>query len=163
MGELGCIDYYRRQYKYAVGHYQEALKDNPRSALATWGLAKSLGQMGRYREALQALQAFRQANPSEPPFITTEIGYLEGRSGQLAAARAAIRQLNAESLTTFVDPYFIALIYHSFHDERQTYVYLRQARDKRSPFMVSLSTDPKWSDATKDPRFISLLHQLHQI
>ena len=162
ISELGCIDYYRRQYQNAVGHYQQALKANPKSGLATWGLAKSLGQMGRYSEALHVIQAFRQANAAEPPFLTTEAGYLEGRSGHVAEARKAIQQLGTESQAIFVDPYFIALIYHSFHQEDQTYAYLQKALAMRSPFMVSLNTDPKWADAAHDPRFISLLHQLHQ-
>ena len=162
VSELGCIDYYRGQYKDAVTHYREALTRDPHSAVATWGLGKSLGQMGRYQEALQVLRSYRQLTGLEPPLITTEIGYLEGLSGHVDEARATIAKLETASRTSFVDPYFIALLYHSFHDEEHSYLYLQKALSIRSPFLVSLGTEPKWQNALRDQRFGTLLHQLHQ-
>ena len=162
ISELGCIAYYRGQYNDAVVHYREALKGDPRSAVATWGLGKSLGQMGRYQEALQVLRGYSRTSGFEPPLITTEIAYLEGLSGHVAEARAIIAKLQQASQTSFVDPYFIALIYHSLHDEEHSYLYLQKAFNIRSPFLVSLSTEPKWLNAAGDERFAILLHQLHQ-
>ena len=157
ISELGCIEYYRGSYDEAVAHYREALKADPHSPIPYWGLGKSLDRQGKSNQALQALRAFRQANGFEPPVITAEIGYVEGRAGHAAAAHAAIGQLQNESRTSFVDPYLIALIYHSLGQDESAFDYLQGAFAVRSPFLMSITTEPKWKSARTDPRFQNLV------
>ncbi len=160
IGELGCIDYYRGDYTGAVARYRQALATDAHSPMPTWGLGKSLAQQGRYAEALSVLQAFRKANGMEPPLITSEIGYVEGRSGHAREAHATIARLKAEARTVFVDPYLIALVYHGLGDDDASYRYLGQAYEIRSTFLISLTTEPKWQNARKDPRFSSLMARM---
>jgi len=44
----------------------------------------------------------------------------------------------------FVDPYFVALIYLGIGDEQATLQWLDRAYVVRSPFLISITTEPKW-------------------
>jgi hypothetical protein len=83
--------------------------------------------------------------------LTAEIGYALGRAGRREEAEKEIDQLRQESKTIFVDPYFIALIYLGLHDETLTLRWLEQAYQVRSPFLISMTTEPKWREPLKHP------------
>ena len=67
-----------------------------------------------------------------------------------------IQRLQVMSRKRFVDPYFTAIIYLALKDEDQTYAWLDKAYEVRSPFLISIATDPKWSGSQGDPRFQAL-------
>ena len=56
-------------------------------------------------------------------------------------------------MVPYVDPYFMALVYLGMKDAERTYKWLDRAYDSRSPFMISIATDPKWAMSRGDPRF----------
>jgi hypothetical protein len=64
------------------------------------------------------------------------------------------------SRTRWVDPYFIAMIHLALHERGETYAWLDKAYIVRSPFLISLATDPKWSAAQGDPRFQTLWNRM---
>lgn len=160
ISELGCINYYGGRYADAVRYYREALQSDPRSPVPYWGLGKSLAQLGSYPEALNVLRRFRTVNGFEPPLITSEIGYVEGRSGDVSAARRTLRQLVKSSHRAYVDPFLIALVSLSLGDDHATYTWLNRAFDVRSPFLISITSDPKWSSRQKDPRLQAILSEM---
>lgn len=160
IGELGCLNYYAARYEDAVRRYREAIAADPQAALSYWGLGRSLALEGRYSEALDALHKFRELNGSEPPLVTAEIGYSEAASGNRRGALETIRQLERESTTTYVDPYLIAMVYLALKDSEQTYAWLDKAYEERSPFLVSIETDPKWSAARNDHRFEEIWNRM---
>jgi hypothetical protein len=48
-------------------------------------------------------------------------------------------------------------------DEDHTYQWLHRAYEARSPFMISLGSDPKWSDSQSDPRFQQIWNRMMEI
>jgi hypothetical protein len=92
-------------------------------------------------------------NGFEPPIITAEIGYTEGASGDRVAALTTEKQLEQLSTHAYVDPYFMATVYLGMKDADRTYQWLNRAYEARSPFMISIATDPKWSSSRSDHRF----------
>ncbi len=156
IGELGCVKYYAGRYDESIRYYRQALAADPRSPIAYWGVGKSLVREGRYAEALDTLRRFKAVNGFEPPIITAEIGYAEGESGDRKAAIETAHSLEHASAHTFVDPYLIALIYLSVKDTDDTYAWLDKAYADRSPFLISMSTDPKWAASRDDSRFQTL-------
>lgn len=160
IAELGCINYYGGKYDESIRYYRQALAADPHSPLANWGLGKSLDREGRYREALDTLRRFKAMNGFEPPVITAEIGYAEGESGNRKGAIETAHSLERESAHTFVDPYLVALIYLSLKDGDDTYAWLDKAYADRSPFLISMSTDPKWATSRGDARYQDMLGRI---
>jgi serine/threonine protein kinase/tetratricopeptide (TPR) repeat protein len=161
VSELGCVAYYRGDYQEAISHYQEALKLDPHSPIAYWGIGKSLTQQGKFREAVEALQQFQQRNGFEPPLLTAETGYALAREGKVAEARQKIQTLQTQAHAGYVDPYLIAVIYLGLHDKAATYTWLGKAFDAKSSFMISILTDPKWMDSLSDPGFQNIVTRMN--
>ena len=92
--------------------------------------------------------------------LTAEIGYALARAGRRKEAEKEINQLREESKTIFVDPYFISLIYLGLHDEPLTLRWLYQAYQIRSPFLISMSTEPKWKEMLKRPKLQDFVARL---
>jgi tetratricopeptide (TPR) repeat protein len=153
INELGCVSYYGGRYKDSIRYYREAIASDPQAAITYWGLGRSLALEGHYDEALEVLKRFKAVNGFEPPMITAEIGYTEAASGDRQAALATVKRLEQESEITFVDPYLIALVYLGLNDGDNTYAWLDKAYMSRSPFLISIATDPKWSASHGNSRF----------
>jgi serine/threonine-protein kinase len=160
IGELGCIDYYRGDYENAMRHYREAVATDPHSPVPYWGLGKTLSLQGKYGEAVKVMRQFKPANGFEPPLLTAEIGYALGREGKTAQAEQEIAELREQSKSTFVDPYLVSLIYLGMGDERLTLQWLNHAYVVRSPFLISISTEPKWKPMIERPGLQAFLAKM---
>jgi TolB-like protein len=156
IGELGCVNYYAARYDDSIRYYHQALALAPQSVLSGWGLGRSLARVGKYAEALDELKHFKSAHGVVNPLILAEIGYIQALSGDRSAARATVRQLQQMERSRFVDPYFVAVIELALNDQNATYAWLEKAYSKRSSFLISIATDPKWSASMGDPRFQAL-------
>ena len=160
IGELGCINYYRGDYENAMRYYREAVTTDPHSPVPYWGLGKTLSLQGKYGEAVKVMREFKPANGFEPPLVTAEIGYALGRDGKTSEAQREIAELHEESKTAFVDPYLTALIYLGIGDEQATLQWLNRAYLVRSPFLISISTEPKWKAMIERPGLQAFLAKM---
>ncbi len=160
IAELGCVNYYAGHYDDAIRYYQQALTLDPRSVLANWGMARVLAREKRYKEALDRLKQVKKLNGFEPPIITAEIGFTEAASGDRQAALQTLKQLREESKHIYVDSFLMAVVYLGLKDRENTYAWLDRAYQAHSPFLVSLATDPKWSDSRSDSRFEALWNRM---
>jgi hypothetical protein len=139
--------------------YRRALEAGPGSITALWGLGKTYAQMGKYEEALGALQ-HASVHGFTPPVILSEVGYVYGRMGNAKAARDTLRRLNEMSGKIFVDPFFPAEIQLGLGDQDATFLGLNEAYNVRSTILVSIHSDPKWFGLREDPRFQQLEKQI---
>jgi tetratricopeptide (TPR) repeat protein len=160
IAELGCVSYYAGRYDDSLRYYRDAVAADPRAAFVYWGAGRSLAMEGRYVEALETLRQFKAVNGFEPPIITAEIGYTEAASGDRRTALATVNRLEYLSKSTRIDPYFIALVYLGLKDQDRTFVWLNRAFESRSPFLISIGTDPKWSASQNDPRFQEIWNRM---
>jgi tetratricopeptide (TPR) repeat protein len=160
IGELGCIDYYRGDYENAMVHYREAMAKDPHSPVPYWGLGKTLSLQAKYGEAVKVMRQFKPANGFEPPLLTAEIGYALGREGKMSEAQQDIAELREQSKSTFVDPYLVSLIYLGMGDEQGTLQWLNRAYVVRSPFLISISTEPKWKAMIERPGLQAFLAKM---
>jgi TolB-like protein/Tfp pilus assembly protein PilF len=155
--EMGCLNYYGGHYEESVRYYRQSLAAAPHGVVAAWGLGRSLGRQGHYREAIEELKNFNTAFGIEHPLLDAEIGYLQAASGDRAGALATIERLQfIAHHRGFVDPFFTAEIYFALNDQKQAYAWLDKAYGIHSTFLVSMATDPRWSPAQGDPRFQTL-------
>jgi len=162
ISELGCVKYYSGQYDDSIRYYQKAMAIDSQSVLGYWGLGRVLARTGHYKQALDTLRTFKPANGIEPPIISAEIGYTEGVSGDRRSAEQTLQELKQQGKKIYVDPYLVAVIYLSLGDRDSTYAWLDKAYAVRSPFLISLATDPKWSDEASNPRLRALWNRMTQ-
>lgn len=160
ISELGCVKYYAGDYDDSIRYYHQAMAIDSQSVLGYWGLGRALSKTGRHKEALETLRSFKPAHGIEPPIITAEIGYTEGVSGDKRSAKDTLHELKEQAKKIYVDPYLIAVVYLSLGDRENTYSWLDKAYAVRSPFLISLATDPKWSDETSNPRLQALWNRM---
>jgi TolB-like protein len=160
IAELGCVKYYSGHLDDSVRYYRQALTLDSRSVLGYWGMGRSLASEGHYKEALEDLEQFKKSNGFEPTIITAEIGFTEALSGDRRAAMQRLNQLNEESKHVYVDPYLRAVVYLGLKDRENTYAWLDRAYQARSPFLISIATDPKWSASRSDTRFEALWNRM---
>jgi TolB-like protein/Tfp pilus assembly protein PilF len=160
IAELGCVNYYAGHYDESIRSYRHALELDPHSVLGYWGISRSLVREGRYKEALEELKLVKKMDGIEPTIITAEIGFTQASAGDRQAAIKTLKQLNDESKRVYVDPYLNAVIYLGLKDRENTYAWLDRAYVARSPFLISIATDPKWSESQSDARFTALWNRM---
>ena len=160
IGELGCIDYYRSDYENAMRNYREAMVKDSHSPVPYWGLEKTLSLQGKYGQAVKVMRQFKPANGFEPPLLTAEIGYALGREGKTSEAQREIAELREKSKLAFVDPYLVSLIYLGMGEEQVTLQWLNRAYVVRSPFLISISTEPKWKGMIGRPGLQAFLAKM---
>ena len=158
--ELGCVDYYRGDYRTATRYYREAIQADPHSPVSYWGLGRTLVALHQPEEALEVLRAFKVHNGSQPPLISSEIGYALGTMGRKSEALEQERLLTQPHQSTYVDPYLIAVIYNGVGDRGAAFAWLDKAIEARSPFLISLPTEHKWDELRSDPRFQSIIQRV---
>ncbi len=160
IAELGCVNYYAGHYDDSIRYYRQALSLDTHSVLGYWGMGRSLARKGLYKEALDDLKQFKKLNGFEPPIITAEIGFTQAVSGDRRAAMETLNELKEESKHAYVDPYLMAVIYLGLKDREETYALLDRAYQAHSPFLISIATDPKWTDSRSDARFEALWNRM---
>jgi tetratricopeptide (TPR) repeat protein len=160
VAEAGCLSYYRGHYDDALAGFQHAMDCMDHSPLPYWGLGKTLSAMGRYEEAIDALKGFEKKMAFEPPLISAEIGYAFGRSSRMNEARTMIKRLVDQSAVSYVDPYFVSLIFLSMQEYEATFLWLDKAIEARSAFLISLATEPKWSSYHALPEFAERMRRI---
>jgi tetratricopeptide (TPR) repeat protein len=156
IAELGCTAYYARKYDRALQGFTRALTIQPSSVIAIWGLGKTYAQMGKFQEALDALDRASEEGGMLPPPILGEQGYIYGRMKNRQQAQRILDRLTAMSTKVFVDPFFRAEVYLGLGDTAKTMEALNEAFAVRSAIIISFHTDPKWDPLQQDRRFQEL-------
>jgi DNA-binding winged helix-turn-helix (wHTH) protein/TolB-like protein/tetratricopeptide (TPR) repeat protein len=150
--ELGCVAYYHRRYEDAVTIFKKAREHDPTSPLPYWGLGKSFTQLGRYQEAVEALNGFSTRNGNPPPMLIAESGYALARWGKKKEARDCLALLSQLSKSNYINPFFPAVIHLGLDERDLAFRWLSKAADDRSTFLLTILTDPRWDSLLSDPR-----------
>jgi TolB-like protein/predicted Ser/Thr protein kinase len=156
VAELGCTAYYARKYDRALQGFTRALTIQPASINGIWGLGKTYAQMGKFQEALDALDRAPSADGMLPPIILGEQGYIYGRMNNRQPAQLILTRLDEMSRKVFVDPFFRAEVYLGLGNTAKCVEALNDAFATRSAILISIHSDPKWEPIKADPRFQAL-------
>jgi len=81
-------------------------------------MGRAYEQMGMYPQALQAYQSILAFAPHDPALLAL-LGHLDAVSGQPAAARGIISQLQQISSGKYVPTLYVAMIYTGLGDQDQ--------------------------------------------
>ena len=156
---LGEAYYQARQFRESIGPNQEALSIDPHYAVAVINMGRGFEQMRMYPEARQAYQSILAFAPNDPVLLAL-LGHLYAVTGQQAAARGIISQLQQISGNRYVPSVYVALIYIGLGDKNQAFAWLDKAYAERCEYLVYLPTEPAADPLRNDPRFPALLERL---
>jgi len=116
-------------------------------------------QSGDYRVAIAQFE--RSRTLGAPPFITADLAYAYGMSGDRTRAMATLEELRSLSPGGKVAPFNLALVYLGLGDRARALDYLEQAYAASSELLVWLKIDKIYDPLRSEPRFIALMTKLN--
>lgn len=156
---VGFLLYMSRRFGEAVVEYQRVIDMDPWFAPARRELCMALGQLGRHREALDAIAFARTLAPDS--LLTAAIhAQALALAGEHAAARHELDGLMPRAGDSHLLPQFIAATLVALGREDEGLTWLRVALDVRCYTMIWLGVDP-WFDIVRgDEKFRIILESV---
>jgi TolB-like protein/Flp pilus assembly protein TadD len=154
--DLGLFAYYARDYDQAAEYYKATLAMEPHFVPARLGLALAYAQQTQFAEALAEVAEAGKVAPGEPGVLVAD-GYVLGRAGRSAEARAVTADLQRLSTQRFVPAYYVGGVLVGLGDTGGAFTWLAKACEQRCSLLGALEVDPAFDPLRDDPRFAELL------
>jgi Flp pilus assembly protein TadD len=122
------------------------------------GLGQTYVQMGRYEEAIAALDE-AAALAGDVNWVKEVRGWALGLAGRVDEAQRLLGELEKAGTRQKVDPGAFAYVHMGLGDRDRAIAWLRQAYEERSADMVFLRT-PTWDSLRSEPEFIELMNDV---
>ena len=157
--QLAWVLYLGRRYDEALAQCQKiiALDDNFFPARRYAGLVYE--QMGRYQEAIAALNKARNLGGSSP-VILGALAHAEAVAGNHAEAKRLLDEIIAGAPTRRVSAYEVAVIYTGLGEKEKAFEWLEKAYTEHNEYLNYLLVDPRFDKLRKDARYDSLLRRI---
>ena len=153
------VKYYQRDFDGALAQAQRTLDQHPDFILARFWLASSYRQKKMFPQAIAQFDQLRQSYPDNPAMLMA-YGHALAVSGDRAAAKKVLNELQALSHTRYVPAAYIAGIYTGLGDLDQAFHWLDEGYKQKNDRLVYLGVDPLADPLRGDPRFPILLKKV---
>ena len=144
------------QFEKALSQTYKIRTIDPTYFANYWPMGLSLASLGRYGEAVEALEFGRKYAYGDPN-IEGFIGYAAALGGDHDKARAIIADLEARRATGFVSGGTIAIVYQGLGDLDAAMPWYETAVDDRSGECALYWNNPVYTVARRDTRFKALI------
>lgn len=152
--------YFARRFPEAEAAARAALELDPGFLLGWVNLGRALEQQGRFEEAAAGLEKAWAAS-GKAPGLTMLLGHVYARKGDLARARAMLRELQAppvhQGSPLYVPAIYLAAVHSGLGERPAALANLRKALAERCEYLVYLPRDPMADGLRGDPEFAALL------
>jgi eukaryotic-like serine/threonine-protein kinase len=157
--DVGWMLYFARRYDEADDYCRKALDLDSNFWRGHFMLGQSYLQQGRFEQALSELETASRLSHEEtlPVFL---LGFCNARAGKIRVANGILRNLLTRSVTNYVSPGGIAIIYVGLGDRDKAFEWLNRALDDRSGVFEFIKVDPLFDALRADPRFAQLLKRM---
>ena len=153
----GWVNYFARNYDAAIQSYQEALKLDSGFQTAQMKLAWAYEQKGMWPEALVARQGFYIA--AGHPEIARALTDAFVRGGYPEVLRAIVAETEKTDAGPYYSDYEKAKLYAMLGDANKAMTLLRQARVRRSGWLVYVGVEPAFDRLRSNPALAQLVDQ----
>jgi len=157
--ELGRTYYFARFYDLAIKHYREVLDFEPNFLPAHFRLGQAYIQLAMYEEAIDEFQLAMPPSGNDPD-VMAALAFVYAITGRTTEAREMLDQLKALSLQRHVSAYSLALVYIGLDDKDKALMWLRNAYEDRSVWLIGINVDPMLDRLRPDPRFTELVQRV---
>jgi TolB-like protein/Flp pilus assembly protein TadD len=156
------LNYYRAaQFEEAIAMAKRGSAIDPtyRNLYSPW--AASLAELGRYPEALKAMDAVRErSNSTWTDNHLGLLGHIYARMGDRDKALSILRELEDRSKQRYVPRAALADVHLGLGDKDRALVLMQEALSARELLLVGLTVSPHSLSVRKDPRFQAIVSRI---
>jgi serine/threonine-protein kinase len=157
---LGMNCYFARNYEAAIRELTKTIEFDGTFGLARLFLGATHTELGGYDQARQQLEAALQLSGRRPEILGA-LGYLHGRAGDAVGARRILIELTRLARERYVSPVRRAQVHVGLGQRNEALTELEKAYGERAADLAWLGVRPTFASLHAEPRFKSLLAQLH--
>ena len=158
LADAAWVFYCARQYDRAMEASRRAVELDPRFWPAYTYLGLAYEKMGRFPEAIAALEKARQLDDNTAIFEM--LGGAYAASGRKDDARKVLSELTERSKQRYVCPYEVATVYVGLGEKESALQWLQKAEEDRADCVPWMRPDPKLDPLRGDPRFQDLMRRV---
>lgn len=152
------ILYYSRQYDAALKQIRSVLELDPNFEHAQGQMVPSYLQMGRYDEAIDAINHWPEHERGLWPWAWKAAVY--GRSGRPEEARRALAKLEQVPASQIGLPAILLVAYSGTGQKERVLELLEKAYSEHSNAVMQIKVEPLYDPMRNDPRFQDLLRRI---
>ncbi len=157
--EVGWNLYMARQHDGAIEHSLKTLDMEPRFPAAYHTLGLAYEQLGRFEDAIAALDQARVSSGDNPASLSA-LGHAYSMAGRLEDAVELLDRLRALSRTSYVSAYQSAILYTGLGMRDMAIDSLRKAVEERDVWLVWLKREPRLDSLRSDSRLSEILRDM---
>jgi DNA-binding winged helix-turn-helix (wHTH) protein/TolB-like protein/Tfp pilus assembly protein PilF len=154
--DIAFAHYLARHYEKAVAALNETLELDPNFANAHYHLGLNYIQQKRFDAAMAEFERVKQLTDGKQGEI--EQAWVLAFAGKRAEAERIFKGLEARKKA--LSPVYVAGFYAAASDSKRALAHLREAYEKRDPFLVALKVDPIFDALRQDREFLDLLNEM---
>jgi eukaryotic-like serine/threonine-protein kinase len=152
--------YHARRFDEAYAMARETLAAEPQNMMMHYGSSFLLSRLGRHEEAVAAATTCVEVM-GKASHTLARLGSAQAEAGDLAAAREALKDMDAIAERRYVSPYHQALVHCALGDQEQALDLLERAESTKDAKVLWLGVDPEFEPLHGHPRYNDLLRKLN--
>ena len=176
--------WYLGRHAESLAQSTEGLRTDPFDPILLGNAVSALVELGRHEEALRRQREIEEFEPASVQaggvgWLYLDMGrlddaraafgragserglaYVRARGGDLAGARALLRQLTERAKTRYVSPVRFAELHALLGENDLAFARLEEAYRTRVPGLASLKSDGGFVPLRSDPRFAEMVRRL---
>jgi len=156
---VGYIFYQSRQYDKAINQTQKTIDIDSTFPYGHSNLGDCYFMKKQYDIAYDAYQTeVRVTGDSTNIFLLACVDAVNGRKREAMALRKKLKDI---STRTFVPTSYFVFIEIYLGNKDKAFALLQKALEEKDPYMIGLKTEPKFDPIRSDPRYTTLLREVH--
>jgi serine/threonine protein kinase/tetratricopeptide (TPR) repeat protein len=156
----GWMLFFDKQYDQAIRQAQQTLDLDRTFRHSHLLLARIYEQQGKFEEAINecTISSPLDDDSSTPSSV---LGSIYAATGRRQEALAIAEELKRRRLKEHFPASYIASIYARLGDSDNAFLWLRTAYNENDSSVLFVKVHPDYENLRSDPRYVSLLEQLH--
>jgi len=157
----GYVHMLRREYQDALKTYQQLIELDPGFYKGYSSMGRVLSLIGRYDEAIEALEKARSLAGDAPRTVLSALGHTLGCAGRTEDALRLLNQLKETSAKQWVPSACFGSLYLGLGDYESALTYFEASADARELAATGFKVHPMYDPLRSEPRFQALLRRVH--
>ncbi|MEO6724224.1 MAG: protein kinase [Blastocatellia bacterium] len=156
---MALMLFYARRYEQSVEQSRKILAIDADFFAAHRYAGLAYEQLGKYKEAIEALSKARMLS-GDSPIILTALAHAYAVSGNLVEARRLLDGITANTAKRKAPAYDLAIAYVGLGEEEKAFSLLEKALEEHNEYLIYLQVEPRFDPLRKDPRYTQLVSRM---